>query len=76
MDNIRNDRLRIAEAVNRWGNRSDEDNNLEPLDLSVIERLFRACDPDSPDYDREFHLELFQQKPHFFGPNGLPIPRD
>lgn len=66
----------VAEALQRWYGWQGEDGdcNLEPLDLSMIQRLFDACDVESPDYDREFHLQLYEEKPHFFGEDGLPKP--
>ena len=63
----------IGEAIHAWGHCSDDD-VVKPLDLSVIEKLFKACDSNDPEYDREFHEELYRQKPHFFGPDGLEKP--
>ena len=69
----------IGEAVHRWmyGNNDDDPvaRKQKPLDLSMIEKLFRACDPDDPEYDESFHRQLFEEKPHWFGPDGLPSPK-
>jgi hypothetical protein len=62
----------IGEAVRYWGESAGDD--PKPLDLSSILALFRACDPESPDYDEDFHRRLFEEKPHWFGPDGLPKP--
>jgi hypothetical protein len=50
------------------------DDSLQPLDISNIHRLFNACDPEHPDYDSDFHQQLFQERPEWFGPDALPIP--
>ena len=66
---------RLGESARPWPSEPQDGDNRRPIDISAIELLFRACDPDSPDYDREFHLELFREKPHFFGEDGLQKPR-
>ena len=65
-------------ATRRYGDACDDGDRepIEPLDFSWIIDLFNSCDPDHPSYDRELHLDLFKEKPHWFGGDGLPMPRD
>jgi hypothetical protein len=70
-----NERIWVNEAVRHWRESSDDrDERPKPLDLSVIQRLFDACNPRHPDYDADFHRQLYREKPHFFGPGGLSKP--
>ena len=69
----------VSEAIQHWSayGAADDDPDRQkpdPLDLSVIEDLFNACDQDSPEYDEEFHRALFRDRPEWFGPDGLPKP--
>jgi hypothetical protein len=69
----------IGEAVHRWmygdNDHGPEARKQKPLDLSMIEKLFRACDPDDRVYDEAFHRRLFQEKPQWFGADALPRPK-
>lgn len=65
----------VGEAVDHWRCWPDKnEHQVEKLDLSIIQNLFDACDPNSTKYDWEFHCALFREKPHFFGEDGLPRP--
>ena len=66
--------LWVCEAVCYYQADGESDDHQQPLDLSIITELFRKCDPEDPEYDAAFHRQLFEEKPHFFGKGGLPLP--
>lgn len=71
-----NQELVLLDEAVRYRAEGQGHDNPDRLDVSIVENLFRACDPKSDDYDREFHRRLFREKPQFFGSDGLPAPMD